>query len=119
MSDDAAGDGDAPRLVFEDEIDAPPATVWRAILIPEFREQWLPDAALGDPVSASDGAVREVRFTLRDGDARLPNSAVTFRLAPNGAGGTRLVIVHEMAVARPARRPGANDNAGPLMLLAA
>ncbi|WP_440495982.1 SRPBCC family protein, partial [Serratia sarumanii] len=30
------------RLILEYSLDAPPEKVWRALSIPELREQWLP-----------------------------------------------------------------------------
>lgn len=107
-------------LVFEYEIDAPPRKVWRAIRISAFRDKWLPKEALADPEAFSITPGREVRYRMREAAPPFLESTVTFRIAPNDAGGTSLQIVHELADARFDRmvRAAANSNSPPLMLAA-
>jgi len=47
MSDTEASQSGA-NLILDYELDAPPDKVWRAISIPELREQWLPEKHLAD-----------------------------------------------------------------------
>lgn len=105
------------ELVFEYALDAPPGQVWRAISIPEFREQWLPagDLAQAEPVSSV--REEEIRYRLRDVEPPHLQSVVTFQVRPDQAGGTVLRIIHALADARLPARPAANDS-GPYMLAA-
>ncbi len=107
------GDGE---LVLEYDLDAPPSRVWRALSIPEFREQWLPDGALagaGPVSSAGDG---EIRYRVRDDEPPFLESTVTFRVRPNESGGSTLRIIHAPPDARlVAVAPAANDDAAVLM----
>ncbi|WP_137898239.1 SRPBCC domain-containing protein [Sphingomonas sp. 2SG] len=99
---------DADALILEYDLDAPPAKVWRAISIPAFREQWLPAAALVDPEGVAVMPGEAVRYRLRDAAPPCRDSHVTFRIAPNADGGTRLSILHELVHV-------ANDNGQILM----
>lgn len=108
------------NLIVEYEIDAPPEKVWRAICIPEFREQWLPEKDLADatPILAEPG--KEVRYRMREEEAPFLESIVTFQVGHNVRGGTRLRIIHHLLSARPVRQfpPAANNNCPVLMLAA-
>lgn len=117
---DTAPDGQPQDIVLEYELDAPPDKVWRAISIPEFREQWLPARALAcaDPVGATPA--QEVRYRMRDDEPPFLESLVTFQLRPAEGGGTVLRIIHALDDARLERRgrAAAND-AGPFLMRAA
>lgn len=99
---------DSDALVLEYDLDAPPAKVWRAISIPAFREQWLPAAALADPDAVAVTPGEEIRYRMRDAAPPFRESHVTFGIASNADGGTRLRIVHRLARV-------ANDNGQILM----
>jgi uncharacterized protein YndB with AHSA1/START domain len=107
-------------IKLEYDLDEPPEKVWRAISIPEFRENWLPKEALADPEAAAVTPGQEVRYRLRDDTPPFLESIVTFTIAPNATGGTCLRIIHELTDARFERmaRTAANSNSPPLMLAA-
>jgi uncharacterized protein YndB with AHSA1/START domain len=107
MSDTESG------IELEYDLDAPPEKVWRALSIPEFRERWLPAEALSDAEAALIAPGEALRYRMREDDFR--ESAVTFRISPNDAGGTHLKIIHERA--ETPRQRAANDNT--LLMLAA
>ena len=100
MRDGSIGDAcdrdDERELVQEYELDAPPEKVWRAVTIPALRERWLPqsDLAESDPVSSVPG--EEVCYRMRVSEPPYFESHVTFRIAPNDAGGTRFRIIHQI-----------------------
>ena len=98
----------ADRIVQDYDLDAPPQKVWRAISIPELRAHWLPaaDLAAAEPASVTPG--REVSYRMREQAPPFAESLVTFTIAPNTTGGTRLRVVHRRVAA-------ANDRSGPLM----
>ncbi len=103
-------------LVLEYEFAAPPAKVWRAISIPAFREHWLPDEALADAEPIVSTPDEEVRYRLRNAEPPFLESEVSFFVAPNETGGTRLKIVHRLTDPRLARHaPAVNDDVSPLM----
>ena len=108
-------------LVFESDLDAPPETVWRAVVTPELRERWLPGSALADrePVSATPG--EEVGYRMRDDEPPFLESTVIFQLRPGIDGaGTRLRIVHRLSDERlQARSPVAANSNRPALMLAA
>jgi uncharacterized protein YndB with AHSA1/START domain len=111
-------------LRFEYELDAPPAQVWRAVTIPEYVAQWLtprpaPPEAPARPVLLDCEPGRSARYAWsEDGDGA--ESIVTFRLAPNDAGGTIFSIVHELVVRTDAVNvQGAANSNMPTLLLAA
>lgn len=108
MSQDKRG------VELEYELDEPPQKVWRAISIPEFRENWLPSDALADPEATSCTPGQEVRYRMRDNDPPFLESTVTFTITPTDAGGTHLRIIHQLDEIKPA----ANSNSPPLMLAA-
>ena len=117
VDQDLADQEQTDQLVFEYELDAPPEKVWRALTIAEFREKWLPKAALADaePVWSAPG--EEVGYRMRDDEPPFLESVVTFQLRPDADGGTRLRIIHRLADAR-ARHElprAANSNARCLM----
>ncbi|KAB2707162.1 SRPBCC family protein [Brucella intermedia] len=102
------------------ELNEPPQKVWRAISIPEFREQWLPKEALADPEAASVTPGEEVRYRMRDSTPPFLESTVTFRIAPNAAGGTSLRVIHEQTDVRfdQTTKAAANNNSLSFMLAA-
>jgi uncharacterized protein YndB with AHSA1/START domain len=93
------------------ELDAPPQKVWRALHTPELREIWLPGSALAEPDAITITPGEELRYRLRDDAPPFLESIVTFRIAPNGTGGTRLRVIHELTDLRAA----SNTNDPPLM----
>lgn len=119
MTDRKTDDHDK-GIELEYEIDEPPHKVWRAISIPEFRENWLPKEALSDPEATSLTPGHEVRYRMRESDPPYVESVVTFQIAPNATGGTSLRIIHELADVRFDRMTctAANNNSLPLMLAA-
>jgi uncharacterized protein YndB with AHSA1/START domain len=110
---------DAAELGIEDDydIDAPPQKVWRALHTPELRDIWLPSKTLADPDAISVIPGEEIRYRLRDEAPPFLESTVTFRIAPNRTGGTRLRVVHTLTDPRsdPMRRLASNSNEPPLM----
>ena len=107
-------------IELEYQIDEPPHKVWRAISIPELRENWLPKGALADPEATFLTPGQEVRYRMRESDPPFLESEVTFRIAPNATGGTRLRIIHELKTAKLDRvtRAAANRNNLSFMLAA-
>ncbi|HEX8047445.1 SRPBCC domain-containing protein [Rhizobium sp.] len=107
-------------IALEYELDESPQKVWRAISIPEFRESWLPKDALADPEATSVTPGKEVRYRMRDDAPPFLESTVTFRIAPNAAGGTSLRIIHQLTDMRFDRttRTAENNNSPTLMLAA-
>jgi uncharacterized protein YndB with AHSA1/START domain len=94
---DAETDG-APMihdLVFEAELDAPPAKVWRALAEPQIRREWLGEAETGPAqVRRVDPGERlDLAWPTREGE-----SLISFRIDPAEAGGSRLTIIHEAPV---------------------
>lgn len=113
---DLADQAQAELLEFEYELDAPPEKVWRALSIAEFRDKWLPKAALADaePVGSAPG--EEIRYRMREDEPPFLESVVTFQLRPNADGGTHLKIIHRLAArAQHALPRAANSNARCLM----
>ncbi|YBV98246.1 hypothetical protein M1D80_15790 [Phyllobacteriaceae bacterium JZ32] len=108
-------------IEMEFEIDEPPQKVWRAISIPEFRQNWLPGDALADTEAASVTQGEEVSYRMRETEAPFAESLVTFRIAPNANGGTCLRVIHELTEARGKRMAttAANNNNSPILMLAA
>jgi uncharacterized protein YndB with AHSA1/START domain len=110
MSDATKPDRPDADLVLEFEFDAPPAKVWRAVTIPELRERWLPDCELAGAEPESTIANEEVHYRLRDSEPPFRESHVTFRIEPDGDGGTRLRIIQQACdIATKLPRP-ANTN---------
>jgi|HubBroStandDraft_5_1064220.scaffolds.fasta_scaffold97506_3 uncharacterized protein YndB with AHSA1/START domain len=89
MSDAAPDSDDA--LVFECELDAPPAKVWRAISEPEIRTEWLGEAENGpaEVRRADPGERLDLAWPTREGE-----SLISFQIDPAEGGGSRLTIVH-------------------------
>ncbi|MBP1847586.1 uncharacterized protein YndB with AHSA1/START domain [Rhizobium petrolearium] len=107
-------------IELEYELAEPPQKVWRAISIPEFRENWLPKEALADPEATSVTPGEEVRYRMRDSTPPFLESTVTFRIVPNAAGGTSLRIIHELRNASFAQNAtAAANNNSPFFMLAA
>ena len=94
MTDDQK-DETAAVIAFECDLDEPPEKVWRAISIPEFRKNWLPDEVLADPQPVSVCS-DEIRYRMRDEISPFVASVVALRVLPNGNGGTTLRIIHEL-----------------------
>lgn len=100
-----AADDEAPsRTVrFRYELEAPPAKVWRALTEPALLARWLtlPDRVTGDPASPTRLSVldcvpeRLIRYGWQEASDAEATSVVSFRIAPNAAGGTRFEIVHQ------------------------
>ncbi|NLR96862.1 hypothetical protein HGP17_08430 [Rhizobium sp. P38BS-XIX] len=106
-------------IELEYQLDEPPQKVWRAISIPEFRENWLPREALADPEATSITPGEEIRYRMRDDTPPFLESTVTFRIAPNAAGGTCLQIIHQLTDARVERMKDTAANNNGHVLLAA
>ncbi|MFB9951399.1 SRPBCC domain-containing protein [Rhizobium puerariae] len=119
MNDGMAGER-KDGFEIEYELDALPQKVWRAISIAEFRESWLPKDALAAAEATSVTPGQEVSYRMRDNAPPFLESTVTFRIAPNAAGGTSLRIIHELTDVRfgCATRAAANSNGPPFMLAA-
>jgi uncharacterized protein YndB with AHSA1/START domain len=96
MSDTAPAE-DSTDIALEFLLDAPPAKVWRALSIPAFREQWLPDAMLTNADATIEIAGERLRLDMRETAPPFIESTVTFRLSPDANGGTVLKIVHRRA----------------------
>lgn len=94
-------DRDEVELVLEFEIEAPPAKIWRAVTIPEYRNRWLPGKTLvdGEPLDVKIG--RSVRYQLHDDKPPFGQSEVTFEVEPGTNGHSIFRITHT--------RPAAND----------
>lgn len=82
------------------ELNEPPEKVWRALSIPALREHWLPGAALVAPEPTAVTSEHEVSYRMREAAPPYLESTVTFRITPNGTGGTCLRIIHELTDAR-------------------
>ena len=117
---DLADQARADHLEFEYELDAPPEKVWRALSIAEFRDRWLPKAALAnaEPVGSAPG--EEIRYRMREDEPPFLESVVTFQLRPNADGGTHLKIIHRLAQPRVQHElPRAANNNGRCLMRAA
>ncbi len=106
------------RLLYEIEIDAPPAEVWRAITDPDWTRRFFHETAVhttwkvGAPISYDlpDGTpaiagrvveyspparfVMTARFLFDDEAIAEPESLVTWEVTPDGRG-TRLTLLHD------------------------
>lgn len=87
-------------IELEYELDAAPQKVWRAISIPDFRENWLPSEALADSEPASCKPGKEISYRMRESEPPFLESIVTFRIVPGVSGGTYLRVIHELNDAR-------------------
>ena len=103
-------------LVFDHEIDAPPAKVWRALTEPALRARWLAPGELtpetgtplrlddadgeiaGEVLAAEPGRLLRLAWRQGDGEAAV-DSVVTFTLLPTIRGGTFLRVVHAIPAA--------------------
>ncbi|OKB65059.1 polyketide cyclase [Serratia marcescens] len=87
------------RLMLEYALEAPPEKVWRALSIPELREQWLPtgDLAQAEPLASTPGEA--VSYRLRDAQPPFLESVVTLQIVPDASGGSLLRIVHQLGAA--------------------
>lgn len=104
-------------IELEYELDAAPQKVWRAISIPEFRENWLPSEALADPEPASCKPGEEISYRMRESEPPFLESMVTFRIVPGISGGTSLRVIHKLNDTRLKRvaAAAANSNRMPVM----
>ncbi len=104
-------------IELEYELDAAPQKVWRAISIPEFRENWLPSEALADPEPASCKPGEEISYRMRESEPPFLESMVTFRMVPGISGGTSLRVIHRLNDTRLKRvaAAAANSNRAPVM----
>ena len=88
---------DAPEdsLVYECELDAAPAKVWRALSEPEIRRDWLGEAEAGPAeVRRAEPPERlDLAWPTREGE-----SLISFRVGPAEGGGSRLLIIHRAPV---------------------
>lgn len=100
-------------------LDETPQKVWRALSIPAFRENWLPNEALADPEGAVVVPGEEVRYTLRESEPPFLESTVTFRIAPVKSGGTVLRIVHDLPALGSGRVTKTAANNNHILMLAA
>lgn len=101
----------AESIVFECELEAPPAKVWRALTVPQYLERWLapndfepeegkrfsfytPDADGGkvDCEVLTIDPERALAFSWQPEQG--PRSEVEFVLLPTVQGGTLLRLVH-------------------------
>lgn len=84
------------EIDMEFVFDAPPEKVWRAVSIAQYRERWLPGADLAEtePVAVEEGSA--VSYRMRDSLPPHEESVVTFSVAADGRGGTRLGVVQRM-----------------------
>lgn len=115
MSADEA-EGAPEPLVLDYRLDAPPEKVWRAISMPGLREAWLPGADLADPEPIVLAPGEALRYRMREDEPPFRESAVTFRISADAAGGTRLNVIHERAACPGGRTiMAANSNAPPLL----
>ena len=107
-------------IELEYQLDEPPQKVWRAISIPELRQNWLPQEALANPEAISVTQGKEVSYRLRDDAPPFLESTVTFRIFANANGGTSLRIIHELddVRLRETERAAANNNRLTAMLAA-
>ena len=114
-------DGDGlEEIVFEYTLKDPPAKVWKAVSLAEYRKKWLPDRALADaePVSSTPG--REISYRMLDDEPPYLESVVTFQIRPGADHGTLFRIVHRLTDARLQPRLGqAANNNGPALMRAA
>lgn len=116
---DGKTEGKKDGIELEYDLDESPQKVWRAISIPAFRENWLPNDVLADPEATSVTPGEEIRYRMRDNAPPFLESTVTFTLTPNATGGTSLRIIHELTDARLERVTGAAaNNNGPIKLAA-
>lgn len=106
-------------IELEYDLNEPPQKVWRAISIPELRENWLPGNVLADPEAMSIISGQEIRYRMRDNTPPFLESTVTFRITPNATGGTSLRIIHELTDARLDRMTSAAANNNGTLSLAA
>jgi uncharacterized protein YndB with AHSA1/START domain len=102
MSDTATTD---EIVDLEFDLPEPPAKVWRALVEPEIVARWIEPERQAP--SAGEHAARyelldaqpQRRVSYRWREAGEAESIVTFSVATNAVGGTRLRIVHSQAAA--------------------
>ncbi|WP_298821218.1 SRPBCC domain-containing protein [uncultured Roseibium sp.] len=117
---DILASSEASDLILKYELDAPPEKVWRAITIPEFREQWLPGKDLAETEPLAEVAGEEVSYRMKDSAPPYLESVVAFQLRPEENGGSILTIVHRLTGTRQIpMKPKAANNNEPTMMLAA
>jgi uncharacterized protein YndB with AHSA1/START domain len=117
---DGIGVKQTDNIELEYDLQETPQKVWRAISIPEFRENWLPQEVLVDSEAAFVTSGQEVTYKMRDTAFPFLESFVTFRITPNDTGGTNLRIVHKLADKRFVQMMSASANSNtPISMLAA
>ncbi|MDF9720546.1 polyketide cyclase [Serratia marcescens] len=87
------------RLVLEYSLEAPPEKVWRALSVPELREQGVAAGGVGqaEPLAATPGEA--VSYRLRDDQPPFLESVVTLQIVPDAGGGSLLRIIHQLDAA--------------------
>ena len=106
-------------LLFDGELEAPPAKVWRALSIPALRAQWLPPGDLAEPDGMEIASGEAIRYRMRERTPPFLESHVTIRLTPGKDGGTHIRIIHELAKPRATGPLAANANINETALLSA
>lgn len=119
FSDGKTGQGAAAGLTLEFDLDASPEKVWRALSLAEFRARWLPGASSDGEEAVTVVSGREASYRMREPEPPFLESTVTFRIDPDGSGGTRLRIRHELTDVRLKRRERLPANSDPCLMLAA
>lgn len=109
--------GSDDQLIVECQLDAPPEKVWRAISIPELREQWLPSGSLIDNTPIFTANNEEQHYRMRDDEFPLLESIVIFQVIPHEDNRSILRITHKVSTTgTTSYAVAAND---PRLLLAA
>lgn len=120
-SEDKAREGKEREIVCECELDAPPETVWRAVSVPEFLEEWMgirPDADTDADVSCEmidQSPGTQVRFAWHDRRTDAPESIVTIDIEPAAENRTWFRLSHSDTATR---MQAANDNRSRMLLAA-
>lgn len=106
-------------LIFEFQLEAPPEKVWRAISIPEFREQWLPSDALTESSPLLTVQNEELHYRMRDDEFPLLESVVVFQVIPHEENHSILRITHKVSTIATTQYSLAANDASPWLALAA
>lgn len=99
-------------LSMEFQLDATPDKVWRAITIPEYREQWMATDGIANVDVVSEIPGEEVRFRISELSPPFLDSTVIFQIRPNECGGTILRILQtpEISSRKSRLQAASNDN---------
>lgn len=107
-------------LVLEYDLDAAPEQVWRALSVPAFREEWLPEEDLSDAAPVIARSEMEICYRMREDEPPFLESYVTFQVRPGEGAGSILRIVHSVADTNTiSRLPRAANSNGPMAMRAA